>query len=303
MIFTFDESRRLHLTVDHESGCDTYSCTYSVCSNPVCTCGTLFLDLIPLGDTTAGKKHVVFDVLHRKAGSSEANKRSEWDQTFSEQLVARLDDHDFQLLDGLFMAGKHTLSDESPIEAIDYPFDYEGIEFSSDMVAYHDVFRYAREYGFDMAGSRWIGFDMYCLNISCRCTQVLMQAFPLEREEFDHEKSFLFYVDYKTKRWTWSDLEDNCPGSLEDVRVALTSAIPDFYRLLTHRHQRMRAIYARCYKNYRAASSTHAEIEGLLSDELKGPSGDALITVTKKTGRNDPCPCGSGKKYKKCCMP
>jgi predicted Zn-dependent protease len=23
----------------------------------------------------------------------------------------------------------------------------------------------------------------------------------------------------------------------------------------------------------------------------------------KKVGRNDPCPCGSGKKYKKCCMP
>ena len=22
-----------------------------------------------------------------------------------------------------------------------------------------------------------------------------------------------------------------------------------------------------------------------------------------KTGRNDPCPCGSGKKYKKCCDP
>jgi preprotein translocase subunit SecA len=21
----------------------------------------------------------------------------------------------------------------------------------------------------------------------------------------------------------------------------------------------------------------------------------------KKVGRNDPCPCGSGKKYKKCC--
>ena len=24
---------------------------------------------------------------------------------------------------------------------------------------------------------------------------------------------------------------------------------------------------------------------------------------TPKIGRNDPCPCGSGKKYKKCCMP
>lgn len=25
------------------------------------------------------------------------------------------------------------------------------------------------------------------------------------------------------------------------------------------------------------------------------------VTATKKVGRNDPCPCGSGKKYKKCC--
>lgn len=26
-----------------------------------------------------------------------------------------------------------------------------------------------------------------------------------------------------------------------------------------------------------------------------------MVTVSKKIGRNDPCPCGSGKKYKKCC--
>jgi len=24
--------------------------------------------------------------------------------------------------------------------------------------------------------------------------------------------------------------------------------------------------------------------------------------MVKKIGRNDPCPCGSGKKYKKCCL-
>jgi preprotein translocase subunit SecA len=27
------------------------------------------------------------------------------------------------------------------------------------------------------------------------------------------------------------------------------------------------------------------------------------IRKSKKVGRNDPCPCGSGKKYKKCCYP
>ncbi len=26
------------------------------------------------------------------------------------------------------------------------------------------------------------------------------------------------------------------------------------------------------------------------------------VTVEPKIGRNEPCPCGSGKKYKKCCL-
>lgn len=37
------------------------------------------------------------------------------------------------------------------------------------------------------------------------------------------------------------------------------------------------------------------------------PKGEGLMFVPSqithsKTGRNDPCPCGSGKKYKKCCQ-
>ncbi|MEQ4709704.1 right-handed parallel beta-helix repeat-containing protein [Providencia huaxiensis] len=30
---------------------------------------------------------------------------------------------------------------------------------------------------------------------------------------------------------------------------------------------------------------------------------DSHIEKVKKTGRNHPCPCLSGKKFKKCCMP
>ena len=40
-------------------------------------------------------------------------------------------------------------------------------------------------------------------------------------------------------------------------------------------------------------------------DPVYGPAGESLIdepiVATRKVGRNDPCPCGSGKKYKKCC--
>ena len=31
------------------------------------------------------------------------------------------------------------------------------------------------------------------------------------------------------------------------------------------------------------------------------PAGQTVRRETPKIGRNDPCPCGSGKKYKKCC--
>jgi len=33
-----------------------------------------------------------------------------------------------------------------------------------------------------------------------------------------------------------------------------------------------------------------------------GYLGDPIINPLKSVGRNDPCPCGSGKKYKKCCL-
>ena len=34
---------------------------------------------------------------------------------------------------------------------------------------------------------------------------------------------------------------------------------------------------------------------------LQAPPKAQPITSEKKIGRNEPCPCGSGKKYKKCC--
>ena len=43
----------------------------------------------------------------------------------------------------------------------------------------------------------------------------------------------------------------------------------------------------------------------LLADDGEDPdfTGDTYVRPVPKVGRNDPCPCGSGKKYKKCCMP
>ena len=36
--------------------------------------------------------------------------------------------------------------------------------------------------------------------------------------------------------------------------------------------------------------------------EMLNEESDTIIKSSPKIGRNDPCPCGSGKKYKKCCL-
>ena len=41
---------------------------------------------------------------------------------------------------------------------------------------------------------------------------------------------------------------------------------------------------------------------GIDDDDDYGPT-ETYVRPSPKIGRNDPCPCGSGKKYKKCCLP
>jgi hypothetical protein len=52
-------------------------------------------------------------------------------------------------------------------------------------------------------------------------------------------------------------------------------------------------------RQIRWAEEAIREEEALLEAER----GEPYVREAPKIGRNDPCPCGSGKKYKKCCMP
>jgi hypothetical protein len=52
-------------------------------------------------------------------------------------------------------------------------------------------------------------------------------------------------------------------------------------------------------------SITRAELEKRIEAYQTSPRHAALLDhlSTRRVGRNEPCPCGSGKKYKKCCLP
>ena len=61
------------------------------------------------------------------------------------------------------------------------------------------------------------------------------------------------------------------------------------------------------YLPKKIVDALHEPWSAKLARKLLQDEGDRLgkaepVRVEKRAGRNDPCPCGSGKKYKKCCI-
>jgi len=53
-------------------------------------------------------------------------------------------------------------------------------------------------------------------------------------------------------------------------------------------------------KSFKAVGITEEDIRDLLV-EIQSSKETPIRREGTKVGRNDPCPCGSGKKYKRCC--
>jgi uncharacterized protein len=50
------------------------------------------------------------------------------------------------------------------------------------------------------------------------------------------------------------------------------------------------------------AEAVGDETDALMLEEPPFQNGTPYLNPLREVGRNDPCPCGSGKKYKKCCL-
>jgi len=99
-------------------------------------------------------------------------------------------------------------------------------------------------------------------------------------------------------------------GFLDGVNPSLKEEIEDLDAVADDTALKLELDVPKLYFNMQAAEAEHLytlpEWDDLLSDEeretiVKEYKRSRTIRVEKKPGRNDPCPCGSGKKYKKCC--
>ncbi|MBR4401801.1 MAG: SEC-C domain-containing protein, partial [Synergistes sp.] len=91
---------------------------------------------------------------------------------------------------------------------------------------------------------------------------------------------------------------------LERVREGITEFALRVSVVTKEQEQENRS---RKWHESREALDIPASSGGMYNDDMENPGVTATAQKTKpvvnaqKVGRNDPCPCGSGKKYKQCC--
>lgn len=99
-------------------------------------------------------------------------------------------------------------------------------------------------------------------------------------------------------------------GFLDGVQTSLTSGQLEMKKVNLDTDIDLDIDFEKLYFNMHKADADYLweleEWDGVLSEERREELSNEYrrsrtVHVEKKPGRNDPCPCGSGKKYKNCC--
>ncbi|MDP8259517.1 MAG: preprotein translocase subunit SecA [Candidatus Gygaella obscura] len=91
-------------------------------------------------------------------------------------------------------------------------------------------------------------------------------------------------------------------GFQEMIYSIKREIIQTLFKVNRAKEKRIKSVFERINQQF-----VHEQVSGLVNPKQDSPkpekkkSSETFKRSSKKVGRNDPCPCGSGKKYKKCC--
>jgi SEC-C motif len=127
-----------------------------------------------------------------------------------------------------------------------------------------------------ICGKTYVIYDQYCKIPDCNCTESSINFVEL----IDNQLSdTILLIDYDYEKKAVLQTTDVLPADFEMELISKDS----FNVLLKYRHLRVKLAFA--------------------ENELKSEKGrvKSLISSKRLISRNDPCVCGSGRKYKNCC--
>lgn len=259
------------------------------CNNPRCgCCDVLFQCRADFAEgkvaTPNGSREFWLDVRAQKAVVTVELKKEPESMRLAENLAAALTSSDWERLYQWHRVSKLEIIERatsSEIDVRDLP-DATG----GRMVPFIEVFPFGLALYFPMQDEIWAADEMYCVQPNCDCKETVLSFLRLQDAAGAKTTSASDPPAIRYNHGTRSAGEafpgkGECPEP-PALLAALKKTYPLLNQMLERRHLLMQNIYLRHH--------------------LERLSQVAPATVRRKVGRNEQCPCGSGKKFKHCCL-
>ena len=149
-----------------------------------------------------------------------------------------------------------------------------------EMFSYKDAFNREMLLNCAICDKEYYMLDSYCVIPDCKCKDVTLNFVDKEDGKKVKMAVFSFMLNYETKNIIQADDLDE--KTAKDVVQSFT---PETLNTFKERHKRLKE-----------------ELNDDILKILRNYKPNISELQKRKTGRNDPCPCGSGRKYKKCCL-
>lgn len=293
-------------TLDQEPFANqSFSVHFVVCTNPCCPCATIGCEC---QQEDAPGRTLRFDLdlperrLHsqvRLTGDALALGRA---------FVSEAQPTQWEWLTRIFVASKQEQMQRMDLDTLDARLPREVMAGKASMVGYWEVFPWADTLAFSKDGGKCYADDMYCSDPKCGCTEAALTFFSASdnvstSEQIQRRLAFVRY-NYTTDKVEAAEVQPGAPAA--DVLLsALREANANLAETFRHRHKQLKQIARRLLPKSRPVSAPRPwDLDALDSDDMAAESLAPLPTPARsqpRPGRNEPCPCGSDKKYKKCC--
>ncbi len=238
-----------------------------VCSNPTCDCR--HINLMLSSGTSDSPVRVECDLESRKISNTK-----ELHTQGSQLAGAEIPEKDWEILKQAYCGKKQYYTECAVLEDLDASFPFE-VSIGS-MAGYYEILPYAKPVVFFHGKEEWLIDDQYCVKPKCDCADAAIHFIPKQPSDET------IATRYNYASGTLKNVSEGLGVSAvaKELLASLKVAIPNLREILANRHATLRRIYQNSLQRRKTAPS---------------------FLVEKTPGRNDPCPCGSGKKYKKCC--
>ena len=307
-ILLYDPTEKRHVLLLREGpwAGKRWSVDLRVCDNPLCGCFHVDFLCKPEGGGSLNPDEApvsfALDTQERSVYRPPGRRMPPMSAALAEDVAAELGESGWKYLYEFLLGVKQEQIENCDPKRLDADFPPEVLRGDKTVVSYSEIFPFAPGLFFRMGSKKWFALDDYCVNPDCDCHQVVLQFVPQEpgpdRSRAPHERPPAMYYDYRNREFEEAKASQANQPSLNALLDEVRRQRTGFDSEVRRRHKWLKALFKRALQKHAAGVGRSQDAAG--SGNMP-PRSEPTTPPRVKTGRNEQCPCGSGRKYKKCC--